>query len=151
MEGRVWAVLYFFFSRVSEQWTQHKVLCCFMVPTDGVFQSESDGWPESSFPHHHLWHSPPHPLWTGDAWDPGEVLNIQENVPKPQETWRYDSSAACLRKWVLWEWAHGSPAVPSPPFCLPRSSSLSELYHTCHFWLHPLSPGCPVAGSFHVY
>lgn len=48
-----------------------------------VFFNASDGWPESSFPHHHLWCSPPHPLWTDDAWGPGEVSNIQENVPKP--------------------------------------------------------------------
>lgn len=122
-----------------------------MVPTDGVFQSVLDGWPESSFPHHHLWRSPPYPLWTDDAWDPGEVSNIQEDVPKPsrdREIWlecSMSQEASPLR-------------VNTRPSCstlhsprLPRSSSLLELYRTCRFWLRLLSPGCPGAGSFHVY
>ena len=151
MEGGVWAVLHFFSSRVSEQWTQNEVLCCFMVPTDGVFQSVLDGWPESSFPRHYLWRSPPHPLWTDDAWDPGEVSNIQENVPKPSRDREIWLECCMSQEASLLEWAHGLPAVPSTPPCLPRSSSLLELYHTCHFWLHLLSPECPVAGFFHVY
>lgn len=122
-----------------------------MVPTDGVFQSVLDGWPESSFPHHHLWYSPPHPLWTDDAWDPGEVSNIQEDVPKPsgdREIWLECSMSQ--EAVVLWEWTRGPPAAPSTPPCLPRSSSLLELYHTCHL-TPPSFPGCPGAGSFHVW
>lgn len=142
MEGRVWALLYFFSSRVSEQWTQNEVLCCFMVPTDGVFQSVLDGWPESSFPHHHLWLSPPHPLWTDDAWDPGEVSNIQEDVPKPsgdREIWlecsmSQEASPLRVNTWPSCSTLH-SPLSPQVFFTFRALPHLSLLTPPSFPWM----------------
>lgn len=110
-----------------------------------IYYKKKEKCCESFRPHHHLWLSPPHLLWTDDALDPSKVSHIQDVVPKPsrgREIWlgcsmyQEENEHTALLQYSY------------PPLSLPTSSTPFKLRLTYYFGLHRPFPWMPSGWFF---